>query len=249
MNDTQGLLKIGELAKRAGVNRGTIQHYLREGLLPKPVKTHRNMAFYDAACVERIKVIKELQKQRFLPLNVIRRMVAGRNGGTQVKAAVEVQQAALSSLSVDSPDRTINLEGAVKAFDLPRSLILKLEKLEIVSSYRQHGAKVFSGPDLEVLAAVGQMKRLGITERVGFRPADLLIYKKSLEGLLDQELQTFLRVVVGKKDPEEASRLARAGINGATALVVALRKKLITDLLVTAGKATVDGVLAGGKPG
>lgn len=249
MNDTQGLLKIGELAKRAGVNRGTIQHYLREGLLPKPVKTHRNMAFYDATCVDRIKVIKELQRQRFLPLNVIRRMVAGRNGGTQAKAAVEVQQAALSSLAVNSPDRTISLEAAVKTFDLPRSLIQKLEKLEIVSSYRQNGAKVFAGPDLEVLAAVAQMKQLGITERVGFRPADLLIYKKSLEGLLDLELQTFLRVVVGKRKPEEATRLARAGINGATALVVALRKKLITDLLVTAGKATVDGVLAGGNLG
>ena len=137
----------------------------------------------------------------------------------------------------------------MKTFDLPRSLIQKLEKLEIVSSYRQNGAKVFAGPDLEVLAAVAQMKQLGITERVGFRPADLLIYKKSLEGLLDLELQTFLRVVVGKRKPEEATRLARAGINGATALVVALRKKLITDLLVTAGKATVDGVLAGGNLG
>jgi hypothetical protein len=174
-------------------------------------------------------------------------MVAGRNGGAQVKAAAEVQQAALSSLAVDSPAHTISLEGAIKTFDLPRSLIQKLEKLEIVSSYRQSGVKVFAGPDLEVLAAVGQMKRLGITERAGFRPADLLIYKKSLERLLDLELQTFLRVVVGKRDPEEATRLARAGINGATALVVALRKKIITDLLVTAGKATVDGVLAGGS--
>ena len=27
---------------------GTVRHYLREGLLPKPVKTSRNMAYYPA---------------------------------------------------------------------------------------------------------------------------------------------------------------------------------------------------------
>jgi hypothetical protein len=50
---------------------------------------------------------------------------------------------------------------------------------------------------------------------------------------------------VGKKTPEEATKLARAGVNGATAVLVAIRKKLLTDLLVTAGKATGVGLLAG----
>ncbi len=247
MGDTQGLLKIGELAKRAGVNRGTIQHYLREGLLPKPVKTHRNMAFYEAACVDRIRLIKDLQKQRFLPLHVIRRIVSGRNGGAGAKAAAAVQQAALSSLSVDVPETTITLEAASRTFDLPQALIQKLEKLGFLTSVKREGERVFAGPDVEVLAAVGQLKRLGITERAGFRPQDLLIYKRSLEGLLDLEIQTFLRVVVGKKPPDEAGKLARAGINGATPLLVALRKKLINDLLTTAGKETVENNLASGQ--
>ncbi|HUB09173.1 MAG TPA: MerR family transcriptional regulator [Myxococcales bacterium] len=247
MGDTQGLLKISELAKRAGVNRGTIQHYLREGLLPRPVKTHRNMAFYEASSVDRIRLIKDLQKQRFLPLHVIRRIVAGKSGGAQVKAAVAVQQAALSALAVDAPETSISLEAASKTFDLPAALIHKLEKLGFVAAVRRNGERVFSGPDVEVLAAIGQLKRLGITERAGFRPQDLLIYKRALEGLLDQELQTFVRVVIGKKPADEATKLARAGIDGATALLVALRKKLINDLLRNAGKETVEGVLAAGQ--
>lgn len=247
MDETRELLKIGELARRAGVNRGTIQHYLREGLLPKPVKTHRNMAFYPASSVDRIRIIRELQKQRFLPLQVIRRMVAGRNGGVQVKAAVEAQQAALTSLSVDAPGAALALAAASKTFGLPRSLIQKLEKLGFIASYRKGGARVFSGPDLDVLSAVGGLRALGFTERAGFQPGDLLIYKKALERLLDLELEIFLRVVVGKKPRAEAAKLARAGISGATALLVALRKKLITDLLVTAGPEAVDELLAGGK--
>ena len=38
------LLRMRELAEAAGVSAGTIKHYLREGLLPEPVKTSRNMA-------------------------------------------------------------------------------------------------------------------------------------------------------------------------------------------------------------
>ena len=40
------LLRISELAQSSGVPVATIRHYLREELLPEPVKTSRNMAYY-----------------------------------------------------------------------------------------------------------------------------------------------------------------------------------------------------------
>ena len=54
------LLKISELADRSDVSVGTIKHYLREGLLPEPVKTSRNMAYYPADFVDRIRMIKQV---------------------------------------------------------------------------------------------------------------------------------------------------------------------------------------------
>ena len=50
---TEGI-KIGELVRQAGVTRATVHHYVREGLLPQPIKTSRNMALYDPSCVERV---------------------------------------------------------------------------------------------------------------------------------------------------------------------------------------------------
>src|SRR5207248_11582774 len=70
-----GLLKMKELAEASGVSAGTIKHYLREGLLPEPVKTSRNMAYYPPEFVERIKLIKQLQAERSMPLKVISRML------------------------------------------------------------------------------------------------------------------------------------------------------------------------------
>ena len=53
----------------------TVRHYLREGLLPEPVKTSRNMAYYPPEFVDRIRLIKQLQEERFMPLKVIRELL------------------------------------------------------------------------------------------------------------------------------------------------------------------------------
>jgi DNA-binding transcriptional MerR regulator len=67
-----GLLKMSQLAERSGVSSGTIKHYLREGLLPEPVRTSRNMAYYPPEFVDRIRLIKQLQEDRFMPLKAIK---------------------------------------------------------------------------------------------------------------------------------------------------------------------------------
>src|SRR5947209_1720789 len=75
---TNGLLKMSELAERSGVSSGTIKHYLREGLLGSEddvVRTSRNMAYYPAEFVERVRLIKRLQEERFMPLRVIREVM------------------------------------------------------------------------------------------------------------------------------------------------------------------------------
>ena len=72
-------LKMSELARASGVSAGTIKHYLREGLLGDEdaiVRTSRNMAWYPEEYVARIREIKRLQEERFLPLRVIRELLA-----------------------------------------------------------------------------------------------------------------------------------------------------------------------------
>jgi DNA-binding transcriptional MerR regulator len=87
---SESLLKIGELAERAGVSPGTVRHYLREGLLPKPVKTSRNMAYYPADYVERITLIRRLQEERFMPLRVIREVLE--DDPERIRALIELDE-------------------------------------------------------------------------------------------------------------------------------------------------------------
>ncbi|MEJ7875473.1 MAG: MerR family transcriptional regulator [Solirubrobacterales bacterium] len=102
------LLKISELAERADVPVATVRHYLREGLLPEPVKTSKNMAYYPPEFVERIRLIKRLQEERFMPLRVIKEaLLAERTPEAEVLERFDVPARALRRLAevgVLSPD-------------------------------------------------------------------------------------------------------------------------------------------------
>ena len=94
------LLKISELAERAEVPVATVRHYLREGLLPEPVKTSRNMAYYPPEFVDRIRAIKRLQEERFMPLRVIKdTLLAERTPEAELLERFDVPARALKRLA------------------------------------------------------------------------------------------------------------------------------------------------------
>jgi MerR family mercuric resistance operon transcriptional regulator len=58
-------LKIGEVAKQAGVNLQTIHYYERRGLLPMPPRTGLNYRAYAWDAVLRVRFIKRAQEIGF----------------------------------------------------------------------------------------------------------------------------------------------------------------------------------------
>jgi DNA-binding transcriptional MerR regulator len=100
---------MSELADRSGVSAATIKHYLREGLLGDEagiVRTSRNMAWYPPEYVERIRLIKRLQEERYLPLRLIKELLDERPPRTP-RAAVDLPGNVLdrlAELGVLTPD-------------------------------------------------------------------------------------------------------------------------------------------------
>ena len=107
-----GLLKMKELAEASGVSAGTIKHYLREGLLPEPVRTSRNMAYYPPEFVERIRLIKQLQEERFMPLKVIKEVLE--DDPERTKALVELEVVSPNSRGYGARD--VEIVEAISRF-------------------------------------------------------------------------------------------------------------------------------------
>ncbi|MEN6474494.1 MAG: TetR family transcriptional regulator [Syntrophaceae bacterium] len=56
-------MKISELSSRADIPVSTIKYYLRQGLLPAPLSTGKNMAYYSEAHLECLLAIPKMQAQ------------------------------------------------------------------------------------------------------------------------------------------------------------------------------------------
>ncbi|MEW6552955.1 MAG: MerR family transcriptional regulator [Actinomycetota bacterium] len=74
--DLETLLKVSQLSRATGVSTSAINYYVRIGLLPPPVKTHKNMAYYDPSYIQMINYVKRLQLQKHLPLERIKEIMA-----------------------------------------------------------------------------------------------------------------------------------------------------------------------------
>src|SRR5213079_876456 len=113
-------MKISELAEASGVSAGTIKHYLREGLLPEPVKTSRNMAYYPPEFADRIRLIKQLQEQRFMPLKVIRELLDSANGDLERLRVFAESGDALVARALGPEAERITEEEILRRFEIPK---------------------------------------------------------------------------------------------------------------------------------
>lgn len=73
MDDKKDLVPIGEAAKKAGVSRQSLQYYLMLGLLEPAEITETARRLFDEKAIERIKLIKRLNKSDY-PLRAIREL-------------------------------------------------------------------------------------------------------------------------------------------------------------------------------
>jgi len=73
LSEKSKLAPIGTAAKKAGVSRQSLQYYLMVGLLEPTEVTPSGRRMFDQKCIERIKIIKKLNKSGY-PLRAIREL-------------------------------------------------------------------------------------------------------------------------------------------------------------------------------
>lgn len=233
MNEN-GLLRMRELAEAAGVSAGTIKHYLREGLLPEPVRTSRNMAYYPHEFVERVKLIKQLQEERFLPLKVIKEILEGggdEEGPERLRALIELEDRVLERALGRQGSRGLTLKQVRERFGLSDEALERLERLEVLTPTLKNGGKRYGPDDVQIIQAVDRMRASGYSEALGFTVYDTLIYKRNLERLVHEEVGVMMERLAGEMDPDEASELLERAVDPMRELVAAMRAKLLISEL------------------
>jgi DNA-binding transcriptional MerR regulator len=222
--NANGYLKMKELAEASGVSAGTIKHYLREGLLPEPVRTSRNMAYYPPEFVERIRLIKQLQEERFMPLKLIKSMLD--EDPDRARALVELEDRILERALQNDRSR-VSAAELRKRCGVPQEVLDRLAELEIVTPTRRG----YGPRDVEIVEAIGRFRAGGYDERIGFTVYDTIRYKKALEDLVKQEVEVLMERLAGEMDPDRAMELIEAGVEPLNDLIAALHQKLLLSEL------------------
>ncbi|BDT96454.1 MULTISPECIES: MerR family transcriptional regulator [Nocardia] len=74
-------MRIAELSRASGVAPATIKYYVREGLLPSGVRTHRNQAEYSEAHVGRLRLIRALVDIGGVSIDAAKELLAALDSG------------------------------------------------------------------------------------------------------------------------------------------------------------------------
>lgn len=219
-------VKMSTLARLSGVPAPTIKHYLREGLLPgAALKTGRNMALYDPGLSERIKRIKALQREQFLPLRVIKSVLEGKpSPEDDAEAAKAIERALASMAPHETRTRAELLASGAREADLAF-----FESLGLVTPVRVDGEDTFSGDDLSLFRILAASRRAGITKEM--LPLGIVgSYVQALQELVRIELDLFRRGVIPRAGKELAPITAVA-TRLSEQLVVLIRRKLLLPTL------------------
>jgi DNA-binding transcriptional MerR regulator len=219
-----GMLKMSELAQRSGVSSGTIKHYLREGLLGSDddvLRTSRNMAYYPEAFVDRVRLIKRLQEQRFMPLRVIREVMA--DDPERVARLIELEDRILERAAEAGESARVSRSTVRSTYDLPANVLARLQELEVLTP----DARGYDRDDVAIIEAISRFRAGGYEEAIGFTVYDTLRYREALAPLVEEEVRVLLHRLVERVDVDRAVQIISSGAEPLRELIGAMHSKLM----------------------
>ena len=185
-------LRMRELTAATGLAKSAILHYMAQGLLPEPVRTGRNMAYYDPVCVERIRFIKSLQGKCSFPLSKIKLLLSLRDQGKDVTPMIELSEVIFGgheepSLSGEDFCAATGLSSGQTTELIQKGLLVPLED----SRFNQYDV------------SVGSLYARGFSR--GLTAADIVFYAESAKKIVDGEM-TLRHKLTGHLSEEEDVR-------------------------------------------
>ena len=222
--DTSGLLKISELAARSGVSAGTIKYYLREGVLGPldgVVRTGRNMAWYPPQLVERIRLVKRLQEQRFLPLKVIGELL--QQNPEKAERMIELEDRIIERATAIREVSRLSRKRTRETYGVPQNVLARLEEIGVLTP----NARGYDPDDVKIIEAMSRFRAGGFAEEIGFTVYDTLEYQRALQPLVEHEVTTLFERLISEVSVERAVEIIESANDPLRELIGSMHAKML----------------------
>jgi DNA-binding transcriptional MerR regulator len=210
-------LRMKDLCELTGVPRQAIHFYIKEGLLPPGRKTGRNMAFYGPEHVERIKLIRQLQHERFLPLKAIRAMLEREDEEfspeqRRLLADVRSRLGGFLGGTSDTPETPVEALPLLARAGLDRQDLEDLEHAGLLHAREEvPGRPLIAASDAWVVELWGELRAAGMSRAYGFTAMDLAPVQGAVAAIFEHETRV-LAARVAHLPPDEVARIVERSL-------------------------------------
>ncbi len=189
------------------------------------LRTSRNMAYYPEEFVERVRLIKRLQEQRFMPLRVIRELIA--SDPERAQRLIELEDRILErAIEAGESDR-VSRASVRATYKLPENVLNRLEQLGILTP----NGRGYDADDVAIIEAISRFRAGGYEEKLGFTVYDTLRYRDALDPLVDEEVRVLLERLAGSVEVQRAVEIIASGAEPLRDLIGAMHSKLLLQAL------------------
>jgi DNA-binding transcriptional MerR regulator len=217
-------MRMRELEKASGVGRETIRYYIREGLLPEPSRVSRNSAFYSDDHIHRLRAIKRMQEERFLPLAVIRTLLESEDGDRWLAPeAFPMLDSMLAARLGDNAAR-VPLAQLVEQMAGGQKAVDSLIGINMIAA---DAAGTVSARDATIARSISDLAEIGFTEDLGFADEQMRFYMDFIEWVTNQEMRLFLERTAGQVGEAKALDMAERGVSVVNELLSQLRTRAL----------------------
>jgi DNA-binding transcriptional MerR regulator len=183
-------MRIDELAQRAGVPTRTIRYYTQQGLIPSPTLRGR-VGFYDETHVDRLRLIKELQEKRFLPLSVIRSIVRHFESGADLETMLAPLDMVFQPRWDASEPRELTRTELAHEAGVEAAVVEAAEEMGFLFPSGRGRDRRYTADDVHILAVVNDWLKLGLPLELG------KLYRDSLEEIARMQVRAFSESIAG----------------------------------------------------
>lgn len=202
-------IRIAELVRRTGTPKETIHYYLREGLLRKPKKTSKNMAYYDESHVEQLELIKRLRAESYLPLSVIKTILR------EAELAASVRKADLAGdlfgLGVKTEFEPLTRAELAQQSGLVEAELDELERRQILRPLSFRGQKRFRWEDVRIASVVAEALKEAGPDGRSYVLERFEIFERHMRAMVREEAAHFFARVLSGGESTRAVELLKSG--------------------------------------
>ncbi len=227
-------MRMKELVAVSGIPKATILFYIKEGLIPKPIVANANMHYYTPEHVNAIRVVKELQSKRYLPLSVIKKMV--RNDRSElsvdeIRTIAEMDGRLFRNLTENIEIKKATTKQLADRTGATLREMKTLEQMGFLRPVKKGRQRYHEEEDIRFMECWKKLRELGFSRELGFDEAVLRPHVEIIGALVAAETEIMVKRTAGKISREEMIRMVEGGTAVINTMIGIIRKRLILDVV------------------